>query len=479
MDKADLLKKFLNNACNEQEAKLAMQYLEEEPGLMDELLNKSEWDEIDLSVPLHPELENEIKRNVYRKTRKPVYTILRPVLAYAALLAAAFFGLMYFNQKEKVQVDNTISASGIKISSTNKIVNNTTGIKVFTLADNSSVQLYPGSSIIYEKAFTANRKIHLSGKAIFNVTKNIESPFVVHSGEISTTALGTQFLVDNSNDITRVNVKLFEGRVVVQPIEGGVQFQQTFLEAGQQCFVDISTSLVKVESIFTKQHLAWNKKSSIKTNNVISVNKGNDVLEFTKMPMPQVLNNLQEVFGRKIYFNKNDIDENLFTGSFTVKDSLMNILSMIALMNDLHIELNNDSINVSKLNRNIHQENKDASYEQHNVVDKATLQQKIALPEMTNVPFFELNTVELQKNEIIVGENGIGFTGISLPGLFEELQKQTKRKIYFNEEELKHINFTGSIPYKSSIGSTLSAICLSNGLKLTVKNRSYYISKVE
>lgn len=40
MNKAELLKKFFNNACNEQEAELAMQYLEEEPGLLDELLNK-------------------------------------------------------------------------------------------------------------------------------------------------------------------------------------------------------------------------------------------------------------------------------------------------------------------------------------------------------------------------------------------------------------------------------------------------------
>lgn len=479
MDKADLLQKFLNNACNEQEAKLAMQYLEEEPELLDELLCKSEWDEIDSSVPLYPALKNEIKRKVFRKTRKPVSTILRPVLAYAALLAAAFFGLMYFNHTGKIKDDNTISAADVTISPSIRIDNNSPQVKVLTLADNSSVHLYPGSYIVYEKAFVTNRKIHLSGKAIFNVTKNTESPFIVHSGEISTTALGTRFMVDNSMDDKKINVKLFEGRVVVQPIDGSVHIQQTFLEAGQQCFVDIKTSLVKVESLFTTQHLANHKKSSIKTNNIISINKGNDVLEFTKMPMPQVLNSLQAVFGRKIYYKKEDIDENLLTGSFSVKDSLMNILSMIAVMNDLQIELNGDSINVSKQNRNIHLENKVAFYEQHNVFDKAALQQKIALPEIANVPVFESNGIEQQNNEIILGENDIRFTGISLPDLFAELQKQTKRKIYFNEEELKHINFTGSIPYKSSIGSTLSAVCLSNGLKLTVKNRSYYISKAE
>lgn len=479
MNKAELLKKFFNNACNEQEAELAMQYLEEEPGLLDELLNKSEWDEIDTSVPLRPALENEIKRKVYSKTSKPVYTILRPVLAYAALLAAAFFGLMYFNQTEKIQVDNTISASDIKISSTNEIVNNTTGIKVFTLADNSSVQLYPGSSIMYEKEFKVNRKIHLSGKAIFNVTKNTQSPFVVHSGEISTTALGTRFMVDNSNDVSKVNVKLFEGRVVVQPIDDRLQIQQTFLEAGQQCFVDIHTSLVTVTSLNAKQQLAQNIKTSFKKKNVAALGNGNETLEFSKMPMPQVLNNLQDVFGRKIYFNKDDFDENLLTGSFSVKDSLMNILRMIAVMNDLQIELKGDSINVYKQFRNIQQDKKVAVDDQHSVFNNTTLQQKIALPGMTTVPPFESNAVELQNNAIIVGESDIRFTGISLPVLIAELQKQTKRKIYFKEEELEHINFTGSIPFKSPIGNTLSAICHSNGLKLTVKNRSYYISKVE
>ena len=479
MDKAELLKKFLNNACNEQEAKLAMQYLEEEPGLLDELLNKAEWDEIDTSFPLHPGLESEIKRKVYNKIRKPVYTILRPVFGYAALLAAVFFGLLYFNQTGKIQVDNPVSASDIKISSTNKIINNTSGIKVFTLADNSSVQLYPGSSITYEKAFSADRKIHLSGKAIFNVTKNTESPFVVYSGEISTTALGTRFMVDNSNDITKVNVKLFEGRVVVQPIDDRPQIQPTFLEAGQQCFVDINTSLVTVTSLNAKLQLAQNIKTSYKKKNVAALGNGNEILEFSKMPMPQVLNNLQEVFGRKIYFNKDDFDENLLTGSFSVKDSLMNILRMIAVMNDLQIELKGDSINVSKQNKNIQQDKKIAAYDQRGITGKAILQQKLALPEMTTDAPFENNAIMLQNNEIIVSENGIQFTGISLPALIAELQKQTKRKIYFNEAELEHINFTGSIPYKTSIGSTLSAICLSNGLKLTVKNRSYYVSKVE
>jgi Fe2+-dicitrate sensor, membrane component len=478
MDKADLLKKFLSNACNEEEAKLAMQYLEEEPGLMDEILNKAEWDDIDTSAPLMPVLENEIKGKIYRKTYQPVYRVLKPTLASAAMLAVIFFGFMYFNKTEKIIDNNIISTAEAQISSTNKVENNTQVIKVLTLADNSTVHLYPGSSIIYERAFADNRKIQLSGKAIFSVTKNTESPFVVYSGEISTTALGTKFLVDNSNDISRVNVKLFEGRVVIQPADGRLQIQQTYLEAGQQCFVDIKANIVKVESIFASRQLAQKIKSTLKKRNVTAIVNENEILEFSKMPMPQVLNNLKKVFGREIYFNKDDMDENLFTGSFSVKDSLMNILRTIAVMNDMQIDLKGDSINVSKKIKNVQQQNKAAVYDQHKGAGKIPLQQKMALPELTlSLPAGENIPVSQPNKEMVVGESGIVFTGISLPGLFAELQKQTKRKIYFNEEELQHINFTGSISYKNSVGSTLSAICLSNGLKLTIKNRSYYISK--
>lgn len=479
MDKADLLKKFLNNACNEQEAELAMQYLEQEPELLDALLNKSEWDEIDASKPLVPGLQNEIKRKIYRKTYKTAYRFLKPVFASAAMFAAIFFGILYINDSGNLKIDNDPYITKAQDLPTNKIENLTGEIKIFPMDDNSVVHLYPNSSIIYKTAFTANRQIHLKGKAVFFVTKNPESPFVVHSGEISTTALGTQFLVDNSQDIKKINVKLFEGRVVVRSNEASLQIQETFLEAGQQCFVDINNMLVKVETIITSGQLAQKKSSTTRLKVISHVSKQIKNLEYIKMPIPGVLNNLQAVFGRKIYFNEEEIADNLLTGTFSQNDSLISILRMIAEMNDLQIDLKGDSINISKKPVNIPRDSKVSAGKASTIDNKNSLQSKMPSSLMPPSLLKIDNIILLQGNKVSVGENSIQFTGISLPGLLDELQKQTKRKIYFNEEELKHINFTGSIPFKSSVGSTLSALCTSNGLKLTVKNKSYYISKNE
>lgn len=82
------------------------------------------------------------------------------------------------------------------------------------LADNSSVTLYKGSSLVVDADFNqVNRRVTLEGKAAFSVTKNPNLAFIVQTKNIQTTVLGTSFIVDDSDSTYKVKVN--HGKVAV------------------------------------------------------------------------------------------------------------------------------------------------------------------------------------------------------------------------------------------------------------------------
>lgn len=88
-----------------------------------------------------------------------------------------------------------------------------TANKSVTLPDGSSIVL--GARTRLDVDFSgAARKLELSpGEAYFKVSRDKQRPFVVHSGEVSVTALGTAF-----------NIRRNPDRIVVTVEEGAVQF---------------------------------------------------------------------------------------------------------------------------------------------------------------------------------------------------------------------------------------------------------------
>ncbi|NJO68691.1 MAG: FecR domain-containing protein [Bacteroidetes bacterium] len=94
------------------------------------------------------------------------------------------------------------------------------GAKSFvTLADGTKIWLNAGSKISYQRSYNQhNRGIYLEGEAFFEVAKNKNIPFLVHSAGIVVKAIGTAF-----------NVKAYpeEGIVETTLVEGSVSIEST------------------------------------------------------------------------------------------------------------------------------------------------------------------------------------------------------------------------------------------------------------
>lgn len=82
------------------------------------------------------------------------------------------------------------------------------------LADGTSVWLNAETSLRFPKNFSAQkREVYLDGEAYFDVAKNENAPFYVHTSLQSTKVLGTQFNISSYKEQSAHYITLIEGSV--------------------------------------------------------------------------------------------------------------------------------------------------------------------------------------------------------------------------------------------------------------------------
>lgn len=87
--------------------------------------------------------------------------------------------------------------------------------RYLTLPDGSTVVLHSGSKLEVVGSFTGNtREVVLSGEAYFDISHNPDKPFIIHTGKVTTTVLGTAFNI--KADGRQVVVSVTRGKVRVE-----------------------------------------------------------------------------------------------------------------------------------------------------------------------------------------------------------------------------------------------------------------------
>ena len=82
------------------------------------------------------------------------------------------------------------------------------------LPDGTQVWLNACSRLTYSQGFGINdRNLKLEGEGYFEVSRNEQLPFIIHTQEIDVTVLGTQFNFKNYADDSEASVSLLSGKV--------------------------------------------------------------------------------------------------------------------------------------------------------------------------------------------------------------------------------------------------------------------------
>ncbi|MGA9639286.1 FecR family protein [Flavobacterium sp.] len=115
-------------------------------------------------------------------------------------------------------------------------------IKV-SMSDGTQVWINAGSVLKYPKIFQGDtREVYLEGEAFFDVAKDKEHPFIIHTSKMDTKVVGTSFNVQAYPDKENEEVSVLTGKVSVSSVETD---QQIFITPGQKASLDKKSNAIK------------------------------------------------------------------------------------------------------------------------------------------------------------------------------------------------------------------------------------------
>lgn len=193
-----------------------------------------------------------------------------------------------------------------------------------TLTDGSKVILNSGSKIYYQENFQKDkREIFLEGEGYFEIFRDPSRPFIVNTGTISTTALGTSFSI-NAYKNKAINIYLLSGKVMV--MDGLEEKSGIHLEKGESVKVLESGELTK--ATFDEERVtAWTK----------------GIIIFDQTPIMEAIKIMEIWYGVKFVL-KNKPDNNLTVSGKFHNELLQNILIGLSYSARFQFEIRDDTV---------------------------------------------------------------------------------------------------------------------------------------
>ncbi|WP_291591905.1 FecR family protein [Bacteroides sp.] len=183
---------------------------------------------------------NEQKKTRRFRIRGWQYTAAAVVI-FAISISGTFF-LTKNKYSEAVMVENFASAGNMNI---------------IELPDGSKVQTNSGTLLLYPETFKGDtRTVYLIGEANFRVMKNPDKPFIVKSGTVSVTALGTEFNVAAYPETNEIIATLLTGKIKVDCNGGKNSY---ILNPGEQIVYQNTTSQSFLANANIEDVTAWQK----------------------------------------------------------------------------------------------------------------------------------------------------------------------------------------------------------------------------
>lgn len=310
-----------------------------------------------LSLNEYGSIENNISDEEKPHKKGKVYKFFLSTAVAASIVLAIVLTWRLNN-------DNTLAEKPVELN-TSKGTNpslpfvrhhtNTTGkIKLITLPDGSVVKLFDKSELAYHEPFVGERNITLVGKANFKVAKDKTKTFTVFSGEVSTTAIGTEFTVTAYKNRKNIIVRLYEGKVVIKSFNPFIgKPKNDFYLLPWQEFIYENVSLTGVVRSFKptgKVYIKHNIKVEPVANDNPSVPQlGSEPWHmFNNQPLWQVFDQLEDLFKVEIVYPKKDITKIYFISMFHDSDSIDSIIDQIARLNNLKVTKEKDKFIITR-----------------------------------------------------------------------------------------------------------------------------------
>ena len=339
------IERFFKKQCAPEEARQVADWLLSHPELASTYLNEAEWQHSPDNESLPEEVYNEAWYQINKTIRrKNTIRLLKRCAVAACLAGCIIIGFLYLNKNTSTAPTIAYHKATITtVAPADTEYNNTNKSRRILLDDGSVISLLPKAVIWFDTPFSKKpRDIHLMGAARFEVAKDKQKPFTVYAGAFATTALGTEFIVNQQNN--NIKVQLLHGRVVIKATDAAIKnWKDVYLLPGQQMTFNKNDQLPKIDLIQDKKN---NTDIRVIPNNKLSETA--DSLIFNGSSLSAALHKLSNYYHVNILFNEPELKDISFTGVIAKKDSVQNILKVITQMNGLSLEKSDSSFIISK-----------------------------------------------------------------------------------------------------------------------------------
>ncbi|MEN8250373.1 MAG: FecR family protein [Bacteroidota bacterium] len=280
----------------------------------------------------------ETPKALGNKTKNALYSFLR----IAAIFILAFglsYTFIHFGSKtsheESLAYNTVITSRGQKSQ--------------LILSDGTKIWLNSESTLKYPSVFDKKRReVILTGEAYFEVKRGGNNePFIVSTSDINIEVTGTSFNVMAYPYEDIIETTLVEGSVTIyredkelsrmQPVYLKPNQKATLIKMGSQ----IALSKIEVDKptlaigAKTTQNIASEEKEQIVISPKVDIEPHtawkDDQLIFTSESLKNICYKLERWFDVEIKIIDDELSESCYTGKFTNKESLSQVLEIIGM----------------------------------------------------------------------------------------------------------------------------------------------------
>lgn len=333
-----LLKKYLDRTCSSEEAGIVEDWYR---SIADEWSSTDanalkQRDDIRLRMFQNIKLKSGIDKSAVKSAPVEVYKMrsgrhsLRLLVTVAALFLLVV-ALMLF----KAQIMDTMGISTKMVS----IKNKEKTILTHKLPDGSIIWLNPNSSVSYAAEFQEEkRELSMAGEIFFEIAKDKNRPFIIHSDALTTKVLGTSFRIKTDGTIGE-EVSVVTGMVSVSQAQDQNLLEKTLIGKVNQEQEVLLTADQKVS--FSKQKTSLVKATEKENSSVSMWRKKN--ISFEDAPLKVIVDTLNSAFKVKIQLDDQQLSNYTLTADFK-QLNLPSIMEIMSQSLNMQYEVSGDRI---------------------------------------------------------------------------------------------------------------------------------------
>ena len=325
MKDQDLIDKYYRGECTPEEAQEVMRWFEDRQ--RGEARVQNMWDSFEPAIPASEEDTERNLRQIHAAIRpssaKEPFRIFRSqwlrvaAIVTLALVASYLMVPQLPEQPQVVAVQQVAKENPIGQKSTHR------------LPDGTMVSLNAGSLITYPEFFDDNiREVSLQGEAFFEVTENVNKPFIVSVNGLDVRVLGTSFNIKAFAEDEEVQVVLATGKVQVSHQESDTE---AYMVAGEEVIFEKEDKQKRKQEANLEAALAW------KDNQIV----------FDNASAYEVFDALERWYGVQINYEALPRNAWNFTGRFE-DENLENVLTSISYVKKFDFTLDDRTITITQ-----------------------------------------------------------------------------------------------------------------------------------